>query len=70
MPPTVEDRLRDIFEAIAEIEDVTRGMSISHFASDRRTRLLIERYSKLSVRRRGQSLTQSSERSLTSIGER
>jgi hypothetical protein len=27
MPPTVEDRLRDILEAITEIEDVTRGVS-------------------------------------------
>jgi uncharacterized protein with HEPN domain len=43
MPPTVEDRLRDILEAITEIEDVTHGVSFSHFASDRRTRLLIER---------------------------
>jgi hypothetical protein len=25
MPPTAEDRLRDILEAIAEIEDVMQG---------------------------------------------
>jgi uncharacterized protein with HEPN domain len=43
MPPTVEDRLRDIFEAIAEIEDVMRGANFLQFASDRRSRLLIER---------------------------
>jgi uncharacterized protein with HEPN domain len=43
MPPTVEDRLRDIFEAITEIEDVMLGASFDQFASDRRSRLLIER---------------------------
>jgi uncharacterized protein with HEPN domain len=43
MPPTVEDRLRDIFEAIAEIEDVMRGASLFQFSSDRRSRLLVER---------------------------
>jgi hypothetical protein len=32
MPPTVEDRLRDIFEAIIEIEDVTLGASFDQFA--------------------------------------
>src|SRR5258708_5342365 len=43
MPPTVEDRLRDILEAITEIEDVMRGASFDQFASDRRARLLTER---------------------------
>ncbi|MDR3487667.1 MAG: DUF86 domain-containing protein [Bradyrhizobium sp.] len=43
MPPTVEDRLRDISEATAEIEDVMRGANLLKFASDRRSRLLIER---------------------------
>jgi uncharacterized protein with HEPN domain len=43
MPPTIEDRLRDILEAIIEIEDVMRGVSLDQFASDRRTRLLVER---------------------------
>ena len=43
MPPTAEDRLRDIFEAIAEIEDVMRAMTFDQFASDRRARLLTER---------------------------
>ena len=28
MPPTVEDRLRDILEAIAEIEDVLAGSAL------------------------------------------
>jgi uncharacterized protein with HEPN domain len=43
MPPTAEDRLRDIFEAITEIEDVMRALSFDQFASDRRVRLLTER---------------------------
>jgi uncharacterized protein with HEPN domain len=43
VPPTVEDRLRDILEAIVEIQEVMHGISFDHFASDRRTRLLIER---------------------------
>lgn len=43
MPPTVEDRMRDILEAIVEIADVTQGFTFDQFASDRRTRLLTER---------------------------
>jgi uncharacterized protein with HEPN domain len=43
MPPTVEDRLRDILEAIIEIEDVIKVASFDQFASDRRARLLTER---------------------------
>ena len=43
MPPTVQDRLQDILEAIAEIEDILQGVSFDRFASDRRTRLLTER---------------------------
>jgi uncharacterized protein with HEPN domain len=43
MPPTVEDRLRDILEAVTEIEDVMHGASFNQFASDRRARLLTER---------------------------
>jgi len=43
MPPTVEDRLRDILEAITEIQDVVRGISFAQFSPDRRARLLIER---------------------------
>jgi uncharacterized protein with HEPN domain len=43
MPPSVEDRFRDILEAIAEIEDVLQGTSFDQFSSDRRTRLLTER---------------------------
>jgi uncharacterized protein with HEPN domain len=43
MPPTIEDRLRDVLEAITEIEDVIRGISFDQFSSDRRVRLLTER---------------------------
>jgi uncharacterized protein with HEPN domain len=43
MPPTAEDRLRDIFEAITEIEDVMQALTFDQFASDRRARLLTER---------------------------
>lgn len=43
MPPSVEDRLRDILEAINEIDDIVRGMDFGRFAADRRTRLLAER---------------------------
>jgi uncharacterized protein with HEPN domain len=43
MPPTVEDRLRDILEAIIEIQDVVQGASLAQFTSDRRARLVVER---------------------------
>jgi uncharacterized protein with HEPN domain len=43
MPPTVEDRLRDILEAIGEIQGLTRHVGFDQFASDRHKRLLIER---------------------------
>jgi uncharacterized protein with HEPN domain len=43
MPPTVEDRLRDILEAITEIEEVVGGASFAQFSPDRRVRLLTER---------------------------
>jgi uncharacterized protein with HEPN domain len=43
MPPSMQDRLKDILEAIIEIEDIVRGISFGQFASDRRIRLLTER---------------------------
>jgi uncharacterized protein with HEPN domain len=43
MPPSIEDRLRDVLEAITEIEDVMRGIGFEQFSSDRRVRLLTER---------------------------
>jgi uncharacterized protein with HEPN domain len=42
MPPTVEDRLRDILEAIGEIQGLMQGVSFDQFTSDRHKRLLIE----------------------------
>ncbi|MGJ4904511.1 HepT-like ribonuclease domain-containing protein [Bradyrhizobium sp. HKCCYLS2058] len=43
MPPTVEDRLRDIAEAIAEIEQLVAGVDLAAFSSDRLLRLATER---------------------------
>jgi uncharacterized protein with HEPN domain len=43
MPPTVEDRLRDILEAIGEIQGLMQGVGLDQFTSDRHKRLLIER---------------------------
>ncbi len=44
MPPTVEDRLRDILEAIAEIEDMLAGSSLDLFSADKMRRMATERY--------------------------
>jgi len=44
MPPTVEDRLLDIKEAIAEIEDILKDISFDQFNSEQRIRRLVERY--------------------------
>lgn len=43
MPPTVEDRLRDILESIVNIEEVLQGADIKKFESDRVLRLATER---------------------------
>src|SRR3981189_73232 len=44
MPPTVEDRLRDILEAIIEIEDMLAGSSLDLFTADKMRRMATERY--------------------------
>jgi uncharacterized protein with HEPN domain len=44
MPPTVEDRLRDILEAITEIEDMLAGNSLGLFSADKMRRMATERY--------------------------
>jgi uncharacterized protein with HEPN domain len=44
MPPTAEDRLRDILEAIAEIDTMLAGLSIEQFATDKMRRMATERY--------------------------
>src|ERR1700674_1785157 len=44
MPPTVEDRLRDILEAISEIEEMLAGSSLDVFAADKMRRMATERY--------------------------
>jgi uncharacterized protein with HEPN domain len=44
MPPTVEDRLRDILEAITEIEEMLAGSSLDMFVADKMRRMATERY--------------------------
>jgi uncharacterized protein with HEPN domain len=44
MPPTVEDRLRDILEAITEIEDMLASGNLDLFTSDKMRRMATERY--------------------------
>jgi uncharacterized protein with HEPN domain len=44
MPPTVEDRLRDILEAITEIEEMLAGSSLDMFTADKMRRMATERY--------------------------
>ena len=43
MPPTAEDRLRDILEAIAEIDQMLAGCRLEQFAADRMRRMATER---------------------------
>jgi uncharacterized protein with HEPN domain len=44
MPPSVEDRLRDILGAITEIEDILGGITRDLFAADKLRRMATERY--------------------------
>jgi uncharacterized protein with HEPN domain len=44
MPPTVEDRLLDILEAITKIEKLVHGQSLDQFSSDEMRRMATERY--------------------------
>jgi uncharacterized protein with HEPN domain len=43
MPPTVEDRLRDILEAVQDVEKLLEGADVHKFSSDRLLRLATER---------------------------
>ncbi|MCP3391039.1 DUF86 domain-containing protein [Bradyrhizobium sp. CCGB12] len=43
MPPTVEDRLRDILGAITDIEGIAKGLTFDQFVSEKTSRLAIER---------------------------
>jgi uncharacterized protein with HEPN domain len=43
MPPTVEDRLRDILETIAEIDKMLAGCRLEQFTADKVRRLATER---------------------------
>lgn len=44
MPPTAEDRLRDILEAITEIEALVANGSLAQFTADKTGRMATERY--------------------------
>jgi len=44
MPPTVEDRLRDILEAITEIDAMLAASSLDTFTADKMRRMATERY--------------------------
>ena len=44
MPPNVEDRLRDILEGIAEIDQMMLGYHLEQFTEDRMRRMATERY--------------------------
>lgn len=44
MPPSVEDRLRDIRDAIADVEEILAGYDIARFSADKTLRMATERY--------------------------
>ena len=44
MPPTAEDRLLDILEAIAEIDKMLAGRRLEQFTTDKMRRMATERY--------------------------
>jgi uncharacterized protein with HEPN domain len=44
MPPTAEDRLLDILEAIAEIDGMLAGFGLEQFTADKMRRMATERY--------------------------
>jgi uncharacterized protein with HEPN domain len=43
VPPTVEDRLLDILEAIADVDEILLGKSLEEFTADQVLRLATER---------------------------
>src|SRR5665213_3449119 len=44
MPPTAEDRLLDILEAIAAIDEMLAGCGLEQFTEDKMRRMATERY--------------------------
>jgi uncharacterized protein with HEPN domain len=44
MPPTAEDRLLDIVEAIADIDEMLAGYRLEQFTEDKMRRMATERY--------------------------
>jgi uncharacterized protein with HEPN domain len=43
VPPTVEDRLLDILEAIADVDEMLLGKTLEQFTADQMLRLATER---------------------------
>ena len=52
MPPTAEDRLLDILEAIAEIDKMLAGYRLEQFTADKMRRMATERYLEVDLRAR------------------
>jgi uncharacterized protein with HEPN domain len=44
MPPSVEDRLKDVLEAITEIDTLLAGVTVDRFSADKTSRMATERY--------------------------
>jgi uncharacterized protein with HEPN domain len=44
MPPSADDRLRDILSAVQKIERITRGLDVARFSDDEVVRAATERY--------------------------
>jgi uncharacterized protein with HEPN domain len=70
MPPTAEDRLRDILEAIAEIDKMLISYQLEQFTADKMRRMATERYLEVVVRRRDGFLMISNRMNQISIGEK
>ena len=68
MPPSVEDRLRDILEAIAEIDSLLEGIVLERFSADMTRRMATERFSKSSAKPRETYQTRSKTVRQTLIG--
>ncbi|KIZ40443.1 MULTISPECIES: HepT-like ribonuclease domain-containing protein [Rhodopseudomonas] len=44
MPPTLEDRLRDVLEGISDIDELLAGRDLNAFRADKTLRAATERY--------------------------
>jgi hypothetical protein len=70
VPPTVEDRLLDILEAIAEVDGILVAKTLEQFTSDRMLRLRPSASWKSFAKRHATFLIASSKMRPTSTGER